>query len=187
MINKKRRNYCPINKIQIFFKFKYQLCFKLKHKIMKLFRSISIVLLLAGTTACSQNTPGAVTDAFKTKFSNAQNVKWDKENDSEWEAEFEMDGKEYSANFESDGTWKETEHEIQKSEIPENVQRTLDTEFSGYDIEESEISEKAEGSVYEFELEKGESNLEVAIDSNGKVTKKEEKKEKGEEDDDDED
>lgn len=84
-----------------------------------------------------------------------------------------MNGVEYSANFLTDGTWEETEHEIKKNHIPENVKNTLDTAFKGYEIEEAEISETTEGSVYEFELEKGEEAWEVTIDLNGKLVKKE--------------
>ncbi|HZJ19858.1 MAG TPA: PepSY-like domain-containing protein [Pricia sp.] len=116
--------------------------------------------------------PKKVKDAFAKKFPTVKKVKWDKENETEWEAEFKMKGTEYSANFMEDGTWKETEHEIKKNAIPANVKTTLDTEFSGYKIGEAEISETSEGSVYEFELEKGEQAMEVAIDTNGKVAKK---------------
>src|SRR5680860_864403 len=127
--------------------------------------------------------PKKVKDAFAKKFPTVKKVKWDKENETEWEAEFKMKGTEYSANFMEDGTWKETEHEIKKNAIPANLKTTLDTEFSGYKIGEAEISETSEGSVYEFELEKGEQAMEVAIDTNGKVVKKE-MKEEGDEDND---
>ncbi len=116
--------------------------------------------------------PKKVKEAFAKKFPTVKKVKWDKENDTEWEAEFKMKGTEYSANFMEDGTWKETEHEIKKNAIPANIKTALDTEFAGYKIEEAEISETSEGSVYEFELEKGEQAMEVAIDTNGEVVKK---------------
>ena len=80
-------------------------------------------------------------------------VKWDKESDAEWEAEFKMDGMEYSANFLEDGTWKETEHEIEQKDIPDAVRATLDNELPGYEIEEAEISETVDGLTYEFEVE----------------------------------
>ena len=122
--------------------------------------------------------PQKVKEAFAKKFPTVKKVKWDKENETEWEAEFKMKGTEYSANFLEDGTWQETEHEINKNAIPTNIKKVLDNQFSGYKIEESEISETVKGSLYEFEIEKGEENLEVAIDNNGKVVKKEVLKEK---------
>ena len=117
--------------------------------------------------------PQKVKDAFTKKFPMVKKVKWDKESATEWEAEFKMKGMEYSANFLEDGTWKETEHEIKQNAIPATIKTVLDTQFSGYKIEESEISETKEGFLYEFELEKGEQMMEVAIDKNGKVVKKE--------------
>ena len=116
--------------------------------------------------------PTRVKEAFAKKFPQAKKVKWDKESDSEWEAEFKMDGVEYSANFLEDGTWKETEHEIKTGEIPDMVQAMLHTEFKGYEIEEAEISETSDGLTYEFEMEKGEKDLEVRIDARGKVIEK---------------
>lgn len=116
--------------------------------------------------------PIKVNEAFAKKFPKVKKVKWEKESNSEWEGEFKIKGMEYSANFLEDGTWKETEHEIKRNAIPMNIKTTLDTEFSGYKIEEAEISETQEGTVYEFELEKGELNTEISIDINGKVISK---------------
>tara|TARA_Y100000780_G_C13696045_1_gene422779 strand:+ start:76064 stop:76537 length:474 start_codon:yes stop_codon:yes gene_type:complete len=126
--------------------------------------------------------PQKVRKAFAKKFPNIKKVKWEKESDTEWEGEFKMKGIEYSANYLQDGTWQETEHEIKKKSIPANIKTTLQTEFSDYEIEEAEISETKDGSVYEFELEMGEEELEVVIDTNGRVLKKEILKETNKED-----
>jgi hypothetical protein len=144
-------------------------------------KSIFTVAALAfGLFAYAQTPPAQVNDSLNKKFAGATKVKWDKENDSEWEAEFKLKGKKYSANFSNEGKWMETEHEIKKSAIPANVKQTLDSEFAGYDVEKAEISETAKGSVYEIELEKDESEMEVAITPEGKVVKKEMKTKKKE-------
>ncbi len=129
--------------------------------------------------ACAHktNVPKNVAKAFTQKFPTAKSVKWDKENETEWEAVFKLNGEEYSANFLADGKWKETEHKIDKSAIPANVKQTLDKEFAGYKIDEAEISETAKGSVYEFILEKDKTEMEVAISPDGTVKKKEVKEE----------
>ena len=155
-------------------------------------RNLMIVLTIVSTfafTACGQkeNVPAKVKSAFTQKFPTAKKAKWDKENAIEWEVEFKMNGKEYSANFTSDGVWKETEYEIENSDIPTAVKHTLDKEFSGYGLEEAEISETPEGIVYEFDLEKNDNDLEVAISPNGTVVKKEVKEENDEENDNDRD
>jgi uncharacterized lipoprotein NlpE involved in copper resistance len=128
--------------------------------------------------------PELVEMAFGKRFVNATDVEWGMEDETEWEAEFKMNAKDYSANFDNNGNWKETEYEINIADIPMEVKSALDKSFEGYKIEEAEISETANGKVYEFELEKGESNIEVAISPNGKVIDKEESAENSDEDND---
>lgn len=147
---------------------------------MKSLKLIAMMLTVSAAVAYAQNgnnAPAKVLETFAKKFPAAKNVKWDKENETEWEAEFELGGKEYSANFLAAGSWQETENEIKKSALPSEVKATIKNEFAGYKIEEAEISETADGKVYEVSLEKNESNLEVAIDASGKVIKKEVKEE----------
>jgi len=148
---------------------------------------IVLAFAIMSFTACAQKktVPENVTKAFSQKFPNAKKVKWDKENKTEWEAEFKLNGEEYSANFTTDGDWKETEYEIKKSAIPVSVKQTLDKEFAGYKIEEAEISETATGKVYEFAMENDDTDMEVAISPDGKVVKKEVKNEEDDEEDND--
>lgn len=137
-------------------------------------KTITMLTLLVGTTlmSCAQSTPAKVTEAFKTKFPNAKSVKWEKENDTEWEAEFKLNGVDYSANFGTDGTWKETEHKIKSKDLPQAVKNTLATEFTGYEIEDAEMVETPSFNGYEVEIEKGEETMEVVLDKSGKVIKK---------------
>ena len=152
--------------------------------------SLLVVLVLTATLqSFAQDAPTKVKDAFNKKFPNAKSVHWDKENATEWEAEFKMDGKEYSANFGTDGTWKETEYEISEKELPTVVKNTLSKTFKGYDVERAEVTETPKYKAYEVEIEKGETTMEVVIDEHGKVLKKKvesEDDEEGDEEDDDE-
>jgi hypothetical protein len=152
----------------------------------------NLVLLIAIAAIISFNARGQakeavpenVKSAFSQKFPDATNVKWDKENATEWEAEFKIGGKKYSANFDNMGTWMETEYEINADEIPAAVKTTLDKDFTGYKIEESEVSETAKGKLYEFELEKAGEEIEAAIDMSGKIVNKEQPKEETEDEED---
>lgn len=150
---------------------------------MKTLKIILVAFLVTTMFAFSSGVdkvPQKVKTSFAEKFPTAKKVKWNKESETEWEAEFEMSNIQYSANFMADGTWKETEHEIDEKEIPAVVKKALSTHFSGYETEEAEISETAKGMVYEFEIEKGETEIEVAIDASGKVVKQEVQKEDNE-------
>jgi hypothetical protein len=146
---------------------------------------IAVSVLILGVTACGQSqkkVPANVRSAFMTKFSNVSNVKWSRENDKEWEAEFKLEGKEYSANFDNDGNWMETEYEVSLKDIPAEVKATLDKESAGFKIKESSITETAEGKAYEFIISKGETEMELTIDMNGSLKNKEQIKEEEEED-----
>jgi hypothetical protein len=148
---------------------------------------LSAVILL-GFASCGQSgteVPASVKSAFSQKFPDATGVKWDMENDNEWEAEFNLDGKEYSANFDNSGVWTETEYRISLEEIPEAVKATLDEESAGAKIEESEVCETKDGKAYEFVLREGESETELIIDDAGNTIKKVQPTEEQEEEDDD--
>lgn len=142
--------------------------------IMKNLILTMVLTLTISTVSCAQekDVPQKVKTAFNQKFPNAKRVSWEMEDETEWEAEFKMNGKEYSANFSLNGEWKETEYEIKKSEIPANIRAILDQNFDDYDIEEAEIAESASGKSYEFEIEVDDQEFEVAIDAQGKLTKK---------------
>ena len=154
---------------------------------MKKLSFLVMLVLTATLQSFAQDAPTKVKDAFNKKFPQAKSVHWDKENATEWEAEFKMEGKEYSANFGTDGTWKETEYEISEKELPTSVKNTLSKDFKGYDIEGAEVTETPKFKAYEVELEKGETTIEVVIDEHGKVLKKKVEKDDDDDDEDDDD
>ncbi|WP_445738728.1 PepSY-like domain-containing protein [Mariniflexile sp.] len=153
-------------------------------KTLKIILGTFLACAMFAFSSTGDQVPQKVKDAFSKKFPTAKKVKWDKENATEWEAEFKMNNTEYSANYLEDGTWKETEHEIDEKEIPQNVKSSLMSAYSGYKIKESEISETKNGMLYEFEIKKGEIMVEIAIDANGNIVKKEVMKENDKEDND---
>ncbi len=113
-----------------------------------------------------------VITAFEKKFPDATKVRRSKESKEEWEAEFIIDPKEYTANFDDNANWKETEYEIPKSDIPMIVLTALDDNFSTYKINEVEFSETVTAKLYEFEIEDGESTFEIAISNNASLLRK---------------
>ena len=116
--------------------------------------------------------PQAVTKTFKSKFPAAGSIKWELEN-ADYEANFKMNGKEMSANFDKMGTWVETETEIKVSALPAAVRSTLSKEYSGFKIEEaSQIESAKNGSCYEAEIEKGKESYDVLFTADGKFLSK---------------
>jgi hypothetical protein len=148
-----------------------------------LFFMIGAIALL-GLASCGQtgkDVPAKVKDAFTQKFPDATSIKWDKENDTEWEAEFKMNGSEYSANFDNSGVWVETEYKISSADIPPAVKTTLEKEYAGSNIEVAEISETPDGKAIEFVLKSGKERTEVIMDMEGNILKQEQAEKEGEE------
>lgn len=123
----------------------------------KILATVATVALccICGTSCFSQKSaPAAVREAFSKKFPGVSDVDWGKENSQEWEAEFEQTGKDMSANFRADGTWLETETEIQVADLPASVQAAL----KGKKVKEAARIERADGSTV-FEAEVGRKDL----------------------------
>ena len=153
-------------------------------KTIKILLGAFLVTLMFAFTSVKDKAPQKVREAFAKKFPTVKKVKWEKENATEWEAEFKIDRVEYSANFLEDGTWQETEHEIDEKDVPQNVKTALTSAFPDYEIEEVELSETPQGLVYEFEIEKGKTEIKVAINSSGQIVKQEVNKENSEKEND---
>lgn len=122
-----------------------------------------VVLMLAiaaSLSAISQplKVPAAVKTAFNTKFPNATNVKWGKENAKEFEAEFKLNNKPVSANFGLDGSWVETESVIAVSDLPAAVSAAISAKYPGAPITLAEKTEQPGNKIL----------YEVAIKVNGK-------------------
>ena len=82
-----------------------------------------------------------------------------------------MDGKSYSANFDTKGNWAETEYAITVSEIPAVVKTIISKNYASYKIKGTDISETPKGKVYEITFIKGTKSMEVVFDEKGKVIK----------------
>ena len=96
---------------------------------------------------------------FQAKYPHASSVKWEKDGDK-FDVEFILDGQEYEAEFDKTGQWIETEKEIKNSDIPEAIQKVLNTKYSGYEIKEAEYADTANyGIIYEAVVQKGEKKL----------------------------
>lgn len=146
---------------------------KMKFIILLAF-GVTFTLQTTAQNQISKKVPEKVLTAFQQKFPSAQKVKWEMENESEWEAEFKINKIEYSANFLTDGTWVETEYEAKKADLPENILAILTQNFKGYELEEIEVVETPAGTGYELEIEVDEEEFYLEFDPNGKLVNEKE-------------
>ncbi|MCB0464154.1 MAG: PepSY-like domain-containing protein [Aequorivita sp.] len=142
---------------------------------MKNIYLVALVVLCASVAACAQKkVPSTLDSAFKTKFLNATNITWNKENTHEYEAEFIMSGTKYSANFSDTGKWLETEHLITYDELPKAVQQSFMASHKEVQVKTVAKIENSEGTTsYEIEVKQLLGTKELFYDANGKEIQEE--------------
>ncbi len=140
---------------------------------MKKIFFVAMALLCTYATNCTAGKPpSAVIAAFNQKFPNATNVKWEKENRHEYEAEFTWQNKNLSANFNDTGAWLETESPISFSLLPEKVRSAFNVSHPGATLKAVAQIEYSDGSIkYEVELKKGAKTIELFYNENGAEVK----------------
>jgi hypothetical protein len=140
--------------------------------------AIITIAPLGAQKVSSDKIPATVINAFKAKFPGATKIKWEIAEAKDYEAEFKLDGVEYSANFAQDGTWLETETEMEVSQLPQAVSQAITKDFAGFKIEEAEKTETSDHKTYyEVEISKDKETLEVQISTTGAIMNRMEKKE----------
>ena len=131
---------------------------------------IIVVTLVLSTIAFAQKVkatkvPEIVTKSLMSKYPNAKNVKWDKE-ENNYEASFESNKIENSVLFNANGKIIETEVEISTAQLPKSILSYLSKNYKDQKVKEAAkiISEK--GIVtYEAEIK----GKDLLFDENGKL------------------
>jgi len=138
-------------------------------KLALVLAATMIASLSFAQTLKEKAVPAAVKTAFQQKYPNAKETKWEKEN-SNFEAEFEINETDFSVLIDASGNILETEIEIDNNALPSNVRDYVSKNYSGQKIKEAAKITDAKGIVtYEAEI-KGEDLL---FDSNGNFIKEE--------------
>jgi len=118
--------------------------------------------------------PEKIIAAFNAKYAAATNLNWGKESDTEYEAEFKLNGKVMSANFDATGKWLETECILKKEDLPQPIMNTLKLQFGDYQVIKVESLEKpGVPMIFEVQLKKGETVVGLEVDESGMIANKE--------------
>lgn len=134
--------------------------------------SALVTILLLSTSLLAGTPPAAVQKTFDQMFLKATTIKWAKENSKEWEAEFIQDGIKISANFLNDGTWVETEREIEISKLPIQVSESILKNNPGCKIENAyKIESNSKPLKYEADIKCGNRKKEVVVLDDGSLVK----------------
>jgi len=146
----------------------------------KILLLLSVIIASASASAqkiAQENVPPSVAAAFKAKFSIAEKTIWEMDYDK-YEAEFTVGKGEFSAIFDKDGKWLETETYLKPSDLPKAIKEMLSQkygELSGYKIEEAVKAETEKETIYELDIKRGEIFYELAFDEKGQLLREEKK------------
>ena len=137
-----------------------------------------VILLAAiaiGTVSCAQSKenndiPKVVTAAFSKEYPNTK-VDWDIEVDG-FEAEFKLNGKNASADYDKNGNKLATEIEIIESELPTAVLTYLKTNYPKSKMRETaKIIDSKNVVTYEAEIKIDGKNSDLLFDAKGSFLK----------------
>ena len=74
--------------------------------------------------------------------------------------------------FNSSNEWLYTSWDVKRKDVPANVMSTIIRDYATYEIDDIDYKESADGSkLYIFELEQGNDEIHVKIDTEGNVVK----------------
>jgi len=124
----------------------------------------ALVLSLVAVTSFGQirKVPAEVTDAFKAKYPDAQNVEW-KDKLTFFQASFKLNDDEMTADFSSKGEWQETDKKMNYDALPDAVK-------DGF--KKSKYADWTPGSVTQLEKNDGKIQYKVYAEKSSLVQKK---------------
>jgi hypothetical protein len=87
-------------------------------------------------------------------------------------ATYVMDNSDYWSWYTPSGDWIATVSTINANGLPEAVNKTLESQFSGYTVTSVTKENDKNRTAYEIKMEKGEDKMKALIDESGNVMKK---------------
>ena len=117
--------------------------------------------------------PAEVTDAFAARYPHAAKVEW-KDKLQYFEAGFELNGSQISADFSSKGEWQGSERIMSFDELPDEVKDGFSkSKYAGWDKKSvSEIQQLGKPLQYKITIAKSDlQKKNLFFDANGKLLK----------------
>ena len=114
--------------------------------------------------------PEAVKISFQNKYPGENDPDWKQDDHGYWESHFKIDGEKYRADFNSDGSWVETENNIKNDELPEAIKKVIAKKFGDEKITEVERVDSAKkGIFYDVEFRQKGKNMDVEFREDGTI------------------
>ena len=131
---------------------------------------VFLVILLISLTACDRHevdsVPSVVENTFKARFPDVAEVEWEMER-AGYEAEFDLDGKEYTVEIDSAGLWRKMKVEISGPDLPPALRKAVDSTFQKPELREIERLVLNGNVFYQVFLVSGTAKHRLVFDSLG--------------------
>lgn len=142
------------------------------------------------TTTRKVEVPSTTHTAFEAKFPQAANIRWEyyrpdmSSVDWDWSgwpsmdttdyvANFNWEGNDYSAWYDQDGNWIGTTSRISdNNSLPAPVNTAIKNKYSAYTIVSVDKENDKNRTAYEIQLENGNDKMKLLIDEKGNIMKK---------------
>ncbi|MCC9135978.1 SdiA-regulated domain-containing protein [Pontibacter silvestris] len=139
----------------------------------QIINALAFAVILGGGSACDtswgkEQTPEAVKEKLTELFPAVENAEWDDEQGN-YEAEFEISGRERTAVFTAGGELIMLTEEIEEQYLPEQVLHVLQEQYASHKIEEAHRIQQNGESSYSIELEKDDDEFILNFSESGKL------------------
>ncbi len=153
IVNPFARSICKtIN--HIFTPFYHQLKIGIMKKVIAFIIVSSIVFTGNDIQAQIRKIPAAVTQAFKEKFPEADNIIW-KDKLTGFEASFVMNKIKYQTTFNTKGAWKQTETLVTEEDIPDEVQEGWErSKYKDWELQSVSLIETTDSKKFMLVVQK---------------------------------
>jgi hypothetical protein len=139
----------------------------------KIFLFLFFISFVFFSDAQIRKIPAAVTDAFAQRYPHATKVEW-KDKLQHFEADFELNGSQISADFSSNGEWQSSERVMNFDDLPDEVKDGF-AKSKYADWDKKTVSEVQElGKPLQYKINVSKSDLQkknLFFDANGKLLK----------------
>jgi hypothetical protein len=117
--------------------------------------------------------PQQVAMQFSNKFTHIRQVEWRVAENNRYEAQFQDGGIARKVVYANTGQWLVMESPASQQDFPQPVSRSLSQNFSGYQVSQATRMELfGKGIAFRIRIRKGNSSLDVDIDTYGNVRRR---------------
>lgn len=112
--------------------------------------------------------PSVVLNAFQVKFPNATDIDWELKGD-QYKVDFEIGTRDHGVWIDKSGNIKKHKEDITKKELPQEIVKKIEKDFSNYKIDDTDKVEADGKVVYLVELDGAKDDRKVTFTAAGDV------------------